>query len=290
MEPNIYRAISEDGGVLMCAIDSTNIVREMEQVHHTSAVVSAGLGRLLTGAALMGSFLKNEEDSLTLRVNGGGPVGSLVAVSDGLGNVRGYAENPVTELDALRADGKLDVGTAVGTNGYLAVSRDTGLKEPYIGQVPLVSGEIAEDITSYYATSEQTPTVCALGVLVEKDLSICKAGGFLMQLLPGATEGEIARLEANIAKLPSITSMLQEGGTPQDMINIAMEGFNPNILDETYVEYRCHCSRGKSRDILFSLGKTELEEMLKEEPTVTVECHFCDEKYTFDLKELLAEN
>jgi len=200
----LIRAISENGGVLFCAVDSTDIVREAERIHKTSAVTSAALGRLLTAASMMGVMLKSEKDSLTLRIKGGGPSGTVLAVSDGAGNVRGYVEQPVVELPP-RADGKLDVGGAVGRDGTLSVLKDLGMKEPYVGQVPLVSGEIAEDITAYYAVSEQTPTVCALGVLVDRDLSILTAGGYLLQLLPGASDAEITHLEQNVAAPPSVT-------------------------------------------------------------------------------------
>ena len=286
---NQVRAISQNGGIVVCAMDSTCIVQEMECIHSTSATVSAALGRLLTGASLMGSWLKNTEDSLTLRVNGGGPAGTLLAVCDGNGNVRGYAGNPVVE-DAIRTeDGKLDVGAVTGHNGTLSVIRDLGLKEPYIGQVPLVSGEIAEDITSYYATSEQTPTVCALGVLVNKDLSIRKAGGFLLQLLPGATEEEITAIEKNIKVMPTVTELLENGGTVYDMVQLALEGFSPDIMEERDVKYRCHCSMEKVERILISLGREEMKKMQEENDTTTVECHFCDKVYTVKLGDLLTE-
>lgn len=285
---NLIRAISEDGGVVISAIDSTGIVHEMEKIHKTSAVVSAALGRLLTGASLMGSFLKNQEDSLTLRVNGAGPIGNLVTVSDSYGNVRGYADHPVVEIP-LRADGKLDVGTAVGCEGTLAVIRDFGTGEPYVGQIPLVSGEIAEDITSYYATSEQTPTVCALGVLVGKDLQILNAGGFLLQLLPGATEAEISKIENNLKNAPSVTEFYSNGGTPLELIHILLEGFSPNILEEKEVSYRCYCSEEKTEKILISLGEEELTRMMEEDPYAEVACHFCDKKYKINISDILAE-
>ena len=207
---NMLRGISENGGVVFYGVDSTEIVREMERLHKTSAVTTAALGRLLTAASMMGIMLKGSKDSITLQIRGGGPAGRLMAVSDGTGNVKGYVENPVVELP-LRADGHLNVGAAVGKDGTLDVIRDMGLREPYIGQVPLVSGEIAEDITSYFAISEQVPTVCALGVLVNPDLTVKCAGGFILQLLPGATEAEIDRLEKNIQGMSGITALLNEG-------------------------------------------------------------------------------
>ena len=285
---NLIRMISEDGGVSVVALDSTNIVTTMEELHQTSAVVSAALGRLLTAGAIMGSGLKHPDDSLTLRIDGNGPIGPMVVVSDGEGNVRGYASTPVVELP-LRADGKLDVGSAVGNDGTLAVIRDLGLKEPYVGKTPLASGEIAEDITAYYAASEQTPSVCALGVLVNKDLSIQRAGGFLLQLLPGATEAEITHLEENIQALPPVTNMLEDGMTPRQIAELALAGFSPQLLDESRVEYRCYCSQEKTRDILASLGSEELHQMMEEDPVAQAECHFCGKSYRFPIEDLLEE-
>lgn len=285
---NSIRAISKDGGVVMNALDSTAMLRQMEMYHKTSAVVSAALGRLLTAASLMAGNLKNPDDSLTLRINGGGPAGTLLAVSDGQGNVRGYAQNPVVEIP-LRSDGKLDVGTAVGKNGTLAVIRDMGLKEPYVGQVPLVSGEIGEDVTSYYVASEQTPTVCALGVLVSPNLTVKCAGGFLLQLLPGASEQEISLLERNIQNIPSVTAFLESGKTIYEMVDTVMAGFEPEILDEKEVDYRCYCSRRRTEKILISLGLDELAQMEQENLAAEVECYFCDKKYKIPLAPLIAE-
>ena len=283
---NMIRGISENGGVIFCGVDSTNLVRTMEQIHKTSAVTSAALGRLLTAASIMGIMLKNSKDSITLRVNGGGPAGTVLAVADGMGCVKGYVENPVVEIP-LRPDGKLNVGGAVGRDGTLSIVRDLGLKEPYVGQIPLVSGEIAEDITSYYATSEQIPTVCALGVLVDPDLTISCAGGYLLQLLPGATEEEITMLEKNIANVPSVTTLLQQGKTMQDIMGMVMQGFDPQVLDEYDVEYRCDCTEQRVERALISMGRAELEKLAAEEPVVEVNCQFCDKKYNVDVNKLL---
>ena len=283
---NMIRGISENGGVIFCGVDSTNMIREMEQIHKTSAVTSAALGRLLTAASIMGIMLKNSKDSITLRVNGGGPAGVVLAVANGMGCVKGYVENPVVELP-LRPDGKLNVGAAVGTDGTLSIVRDLGLKEPYVGQIPLVSGEIAEDITNYYAVSEQIPTVCALGVLVNPDLTISCAGGYLLQLLPGATEEEISMLEKNISNIPSVTSLLKDGKTMKDIMEIVMAGFDPQILDEYDVNYNCDCSVQRVERALISMGREELEKLEKEEPVVEVNCQFCDKKYHIDGKKLL---
>ena len=286
---NLIRGLSENGGVVFCGVDSTDIVRRAEQLHTTSATCSAALGRLLTGASLMGAMLKDDRDQITLRVSGGGPAGVVIACTDGTGNVKGCIDNPLVELPT-KANGHLDVGGAVGTDGVLTVIRDNKLqKEPTIGQVPLVSGEIAEDITSYYAVSEQVPTVCALGVLVDKDLTILCAGGYLLQLLPGATDEEITRLEQNIAAMPSVTEMLRAGKTPKDMMEMAMAGFDPEVLDQRQVDYRCDCSTQRTREMLLSLGRKELEKMRDEDPHCEVVCHFCHTKYEFDLNQLLAE-
>ena len=286
---NLIRGLSENGGVVFCGVDSTELVRRAEQLHTTSATCSAALGRLLTGASLMGSMLKDDGDKVTLRVQGGGPAGVLIACTDGTGNVKGCIDNPLVELPP-KADGHLDVGGAVGRSGVLTVIRDNRLqKEPTVGQVPLVSGEIAEDLTRYYATSEQIPTVCALGVLVDKDLSILCAGGYLLQLLPGATDAEIDTLEKNIAAMPSVTEMLRAGKTPKDMMELAMAGFAPQVLDERTVGYQCDCSEERTKGMLLSLGRKELEKLRDEDPDCEVVCHFCHTKYHFDLNQLVEK-
>ena len=285
----LIRGLSENGGIVFCGVDSTDIVCKAEQLHTTSATCSAALGRLLTGASLMGSMLKDDRDTITLRVSGNGPAGVVIACTDGTGNVKGCIDHPLVELPA-KANGHLDVGGAVGKDGVLTVIRDNRLqKEPTVGQVPLVSGEIAEDLTSYYAYSEQVPTVCALGVLVDKDLSISCAGGYLLQLLPGATDAEITQLEQNIAAMPSVTEMLHAGKTPEDMMNLAMAGFNPSVLDEREVRYQCDCSRERTEQMLLSLGRKELEKLRDEDPHCKVVCHFCHTKYEFDLNKLVKK-
>ena len=286
---NLIRGLSENDGVVFCGVDSTQIVRKAEKLHTTSATCSAALGRLLTGAALMGSMLKDDRDQITLRVSGGGPAGVVIACTDGTGNVKGCIDHPLVELPA-KPNGHLDVGGAVGKDGVLTVIRDNRLqKEPTVGQVPLVSGEIAEDLTAYYAYSEQVPTVMALGVLVDKDLSILCAGGFMVQLLPGATDAEIDQLEKNIAAMPSVTTLLHEGKTPEDMMQLALAGFAPNVLDERDVHYQCDCSAERTKEMLFSLGRKELVRMRDEDPACEVVCHFCHSKYQYDLNDLLAE-
>lgn len=279
------RYISSDGALVMLAADTTEMVERAQQIHQTSAVTSAALGRLLTASSLMGTMLKGENDSITLRIKGSGPAGTILAVSDSRGNARGYVANPVVEIP-LRPDGKLDVGSAVGVDGTLTVIKDLGLKEPYVGQIPLISGEIAEDITSYYATSEQIPTVCALGVLVDRDLSIKKAGGFIIQLLPFAAEETISAVEKAISGLPPVTKMLSDGMTPDDMCKTVLKDFEIELLDSTHPEYKCNCSREKVEAALISTGAASLKELAEKDST-EVCCQFCDKTYIFSSDDIL---
>ena len=281
----LIRCITSDGQVMATAVDTTDIVNRAEQIHRTSAVVTAALGRLLTAGSMMGKMLKGKDDSVTLRVNGDGPTGSLIVVSDFNGDVRGYVQNPVVELP-LNEKGKLDVGGAVGKNGLLYVLKDLGLKEPFSGSVPLVSGEIAEDITSYYAMSEQIPTVCALGVLVNPDLSVKAAGGYIIQLLPAASDSTIDKLEKSISELPSVTAMLSDGMTPEDIVRAALSGFEVEVLYTQDIEYKCNCSKDRVAKALISLGREELEAMAAEKEVTEVSCHFCDKVYKFSSNEL----
>lgn len=281
----LQHAMSGDGSVMVLAIRSTDIASRIEEIHHTSAVVTAALGRLATAASMMGIMLKGEGNSLTLRVDGNGPAGTLIAVSDSLGNVKAYVQNPVVELP-LNAKGKLDVAGAVGQEGYLSVIKDMGLKEPYSGQVPLVSGELAEDITNYYATSEQTPSSCALGVLVNPDLTVRAAGGFLVQLLPNAEESTISRLEENIRAIPPVSSLIDQEYTPAEICERLLEGLNPIQLDEFATSYQCDCSRERVERALLSLGKNQLDQLIEEDHGTEVGCHFCGKMYRFTEDEL----
>ena len=281
----LIRAISEMGGVVISVIDSTDIVSEMERIHQTSAVVSAALGRMLTASQLMGSMLKSKDDSITLRIKANGPTGLITVACDGVGNCKGYVENNIVEIP-LRPDGKLDVGNAIGKDGHLYVVKDMGMKEPYVGSVPLVSGEIAEDITAYYAYSEQIPTVCGLGVLVNPDLTIKRAGGYLLQLLPGATEEEIEMIENNLKNVPSITKFFEDGKTIYDVVDTLLEGFNPNILDEEEVGYKCDCSKDRVERALISIGEKDLTMLYEEEDSIELGCQYCDTKYNFDKKDM----
>ncbi|MBQ7740152.1 MAG: Hsp33 family molecular chaperone HslO [Eubacterium sp.] len=281
----IVRYITSDGAAFVIACDSTDMVREMEQIHKTSATVTAALGRLITACSMMGAMLKGKEDSITLRLNGGGPAGDLIAVSDYTGNARAYVQNKIVEIP-LNSEGKLNVSGAVGTDGQLYVIKDIGMKEPYIGQTPIVSGEIAEDITNYYATSEQTPSVCALGVLVNPDLSVQNAGGFIIQLLPACPEETISAIENSIKDIPSVTSMLSDGFTADDIAKRAMQGLEIEKLDECNIEYKCNCSKERVENALISTGEENLKEMAASEENTEVECHFCDKKYTFTPKDI----
>ena len=285
------RCLTTDAAVGAVAIDATDMVAAAEQIHKPSAVVTAALGRLLTAASLMGIMLKNTEDSVTLKVNGGGPVGQLITVADGRGNARGYAQHPVVEIP-LKANGKLDVSGAVGQEGLLYVLRDTGAPEPYVGCTPLVSGELAEDITSYYATSEQIPTVCALGVLVNPDLTVRAAGGLLIQLLPFCPEDIIDRLEKNIGALRPMTELLDEGRTVEDILAMALDGLPYDVVDTFEPEYRCACSDKKVTGAFYAMSDEELRSLPDENGRIEVTCSFCDRVYTFtgeDMERIISE-
>ena len=282
----IVRTISADASVVCSAVDGTDIVAEIERIHKTSAVVTAALGRLALGCSLIGFGLKDKDDSVSIKINGGGPIGSMVAVSDSFGNVKAYCDNSVVELP-LKQNGKLDVSSAVGRNGTVTVIKDLGLKDPYVGQTELISGEIAEDITNYFAVSEQTPTVCALGVLVNPDLTVRRAGGFLLHLLPFAPDECIDKIEKNIAGMPSVTSMMEAGLTAEEIAMKALEGLEPNILDNFEVSYKCDCSRERTERILYSLPEKDINSLAEDDVT-EVKCHFCGKAYRFTRDEILA--
>jgi molecular chaperone Hsp33 len=281
---NLIRTISSDGSLFMMAADTTNIVSEAQKIHHTTKVCTAALGRLLTVATFMGHMLKGEDASVTLRINGGGPAGSVIAVGDSSGNVRGYIQNGDTDMP-LNEKGKLDVGGAIGKDGFLTVIKDLGVGEPYVGQVPIVSGEIAEDITSYYATSEQTPTVCALGVLVNRDKSVACAGGFLIQLLPTADEEMISAVERSIEKIEPITTMLAKNMSLEEICRTVLSEIEIEVIGEYDIEYRCNCNRERVEKALLTSGREALLEMA-EDPVTEVSCHFCNKKYKFSPEEV----
>lgn len=285
----IIRAVTSDGFVKAMAIRSTALVERARTIHKTTPTATAALGRLLTACSMMGNLQKVENGALTLQVKGGGPLGTLLATSDAEGNVRGYVHNPSITLLEKYA-GKLDVGAAVGTDGTLTVIRDLQMKEPYIGSVALVSGEIADDVTAYFAQSEQTPTACALGVLVNTDQSVRVAGGYLIQLLPGAPEDVIMKIETGITCAGAVTPMLEAGLTPEEILRKVLCEFELEFFEETSVEYRCYCSRDRVSATLITIGRKDLQEIVEEGKPITVECQFCDRVYTFtpeDVKALL---
>ena len=281
----LVRCISEDGTLLIMACDTTDIVQKAYEIHNTSKVCTAALGRLLTGAAMMGSMLKGKNDTLTLKINGGGPAGSVLAVADSDCHVKGYIVDGNVELP-LNSKGKLDVGGAVGQNGFITVIKDLGLKEPFVGQVPIISGEIAEDITSYFAVSEQTPSVCGLGVLVAQDKSVITAGGFLIQLLPTAMDDTIDMVEKDIQGISSVTKMLVDGMSPEKICKTVLPSFNIEVLDTMYPTYKCDCSRERVEQALISAGPAELTDMANDENT-EVKCQFCNGVYNFSSKDIL---
>lgn len=280
----LVRCISNDGTLTIMAVDSTDIVNEMRRIHNTAPVTSAALGRLLTAGCMMGAVLKGKDDSVTLRMKADGPAGTVMAVSDNQGNVRGYVQNPIVDLP-LNSKGKLDVAGAIGKNGDLTVIKDLGMKEPYIGQIPIVSGEVAEDITAYYFTSEQTPTVCALGVLVDRDYSIKAAGGFLIQLLPTAFDDTIEKVERCIKDIEPVTTLLTKGMSPEEICHHVLSEFELEELDTANPVYKCNCSRERVERALISTGIENLKEMAEDENT-EVCCQFCDKKYNFSSKDM----
>lgn len=280
-----------DGFVKAVAIASTQIVSRAAQIHKTTPNATAAFGRALTAASMMGNMQKTENGSMTLQVRGGGPIGTITCVSDPTGNVRGCVTEPRVPL-VEKYQGKLDVGATVGTDGTLTVIRDLQMKEPYIGSTPLVSGEIGDDVTAYFAQSEQTPTACALGVLVDRDLSVKVAGGYLLQLLPGAPDEVIDKLEAGIQRAGAVTAMLENGMTPEDILGQVMGDLGVVFLETTPVSYKCYCSVERVSRALISLGKAELEDILAEGKEFPVECQFCDTTYAFtpaDIQELLKK-
>lgn len=285
----IIRTITSDGSLMASAIDSTELVYTAQRLHGLTKTACAALGRLLTGASLMGAMLKEAQATLTLKIAGDGPLGGLLALADSQGNVRGYVDAPHVELPP-KPNGKLDVGGAVGRNGRLAVIRDFGTGEPYSGQVELVSGEIAEDLTHYYAVSEQTPTVCALGVLVDReDGVVLLAGGLLVQALPGADEAALNRLEQNVMSLDPVTTMLAKGFGPEDMCRTALAGFQVEKLDEFPVHYVCNCSKERFTDVLLTLNAEDLLTLpLNAQGQAETVCQYCNRKYYFSKEELLA--
>ncbi|HWQ51552.1 MAG TPA: Hsp33 family molecular chaperone HslO [Terriglobales bacterium] len=284
---NYISMLSEDGYVLAMAMDSTAICEEARRIHGATPVAAAALGRTLTAASLMGGTLKVPDGSLTLRIKGDGPLGGVLAVSDALGNVRGYCNDPTVELP-LNAAGKLDVASAVGREGYVSVVKDLRMKEPYVGQTPIVTGEIAEDVAAYLLKSEQTPSAVALGVLIDRDYTVKAAGGYLTQPLPGCPEEVLSRLEAAVYTADPVTDMLCEGMSPKTVLNVLLPGFNLQTLAEGERIYRCGCSALRVERALISLGREELLKLADERPETEVLCEFCRKSYLFTNSQLRA--
>ena len=280
----IIRATAGDGYIKMAVITARDTVERARAIHSCAPTACAALGRTLCAASLMGQAMKEENATLTIRINGGGPLGSVVAVSDCNGNVRGYVDNPALDLP-LRSDGKLNVGAAVGRDGMITVSRDIGLREPYIGSVELTSGEIAEDLTAYLLESEQVPSACALGVLVDTDRSVRAAGGFIVQLMPGADEEMISRLEENIFMMDQLTTVLDEDGA-EELFRQVLKGFDYHTVGEYPVDYRCYCSRERVGEALTCIDRSELDEIAAEGRDISVSCQFCDSVYSFSPAEI----
>lgn len=285
MADRIVRAISTDGMVQAAAICSRDLTERARQIHKTLPVATAALGRTLAAASMMGNALKSDGASLTLQFKGGGPLGTVLAVSDNEGNVRGYVTNPHVDIP-LRKDGKLDVGAAVGHEGTLTVIKDLHMKEPYVGTIDLLGGEIAEDVAGYFVESEQIPTACALGVLVDRDQSVKAAGGYLIQLMPGAAEDTIAKVEGGIMAAGAVSAILEKNDDPEAMLRTVMNDFDLKILETCPVEYRCYCSRERVERALISLGREELEQMLSEQGGCQLTCQFCDAVYEFTAEDI----
>ena len=287
MNDYLVRGMTMDGFVKVVAIRSTEMVRRGAQIHKTTPNATAAFGRALTAASMMGNMQKVDNGSMTMQIKGGGPIGTIVCVSDPIGNVRGYVYEPNVPL-VEKFPGKLDVGATVGTDGTLTIIRDLQMKEPYVGSVPLVSGEIGDDVTAYFAHSEQTPTACALGVLVDTDLSVKVAGGYLIQLLPGAPDEVIDAVEDGIKRAGSVTTMLQQGMTPEDILGQVLGNLGVVFMETTEVSYKCYCDRDRVTSALISLGKKELQEIADAGETFNVSCQFCDTAYDFTPEDINA--
>ena len=290
MRDELIRAINKDGYVKASVITGRDLVERARNIHTLLPVATAALGRTLMAASMMGDALKIDGSSVTLQIKGGGPLGTVLAVSDDCGNVRGYVQNPHVEL-MEKAPGKLDVGRAVGENGSLTVIKDLGMKEPYIGTIDLLSGEIADDVAAYFVESEQIPTACALGVLVGTDQSVTAAGGYLIQLLPGAGEDIITKIEAGVARVGSVSRALEGGLDGEGLLRAVLSDFELEILETHPVEYRCYCSRDRVTRALISMGREELADLIAEQGKAELTCQFCDKVYRYtreDLEEILA--
>jgi len=286
MADQLVRAISKDGSVKASAVSTKDLTERARQIHRTLPVATAALGRTLAAASMLGNALKDSGSSVTLQIRGGGPLGTILAVSDHLGNVRGTVDRPDVELP-LREDGKLNVGAAVGTDGTLTVIRDLNMRDPYVGTVSLLSGEIADDLAAYFAESEQIPSACGLGVLVNRDQSVRAAGGFLIQLMPGAGENVIGKVEGGVLAAGPVTRLLSGNDDPEVMLRTVLSDFEMTVLEKSPVEYRCPCSRARMERALISLGPDELRSLIEEQGSAELNCRFCGRRHIFPREELL---
>ncbi len=285
MGDTLVRAMTQDGFVKITAVDTTEITRRAQEIHKTTAVATAALGRVLAAASMIGNMQKVDAGSVTLIIKGGGPLGTILATSDPEGNVRGYVQNPQVAL-MEKYQGKLDVGAAVGCEGTLTLIRDLHMKEPYVGTVQLLGGEIAEDVAAYFVESEQVPTVCALGVLLHRDQTVDVAGGYLLQLLPGAPEEMIDQLEESVRQTGAVSGLLKEGLTPEQMIRRVLNAMDVEILETSPICYKCYCSRERVESTLISLGEKELRSIIADGEDISVGCQFCDVEYRFTPSQL----
>lgn len=285
MKDHIIKAIDKTGSIRILLGSTTNLIEEARNIHNTSPTASAALGRSLTAGVLMGSMMKNNQDVMTLKVSGDGPAGTILVVAKNNGKVKGEMTNPSADVGS-RADGKLDVGRLVGKNGNLTVIMDLGLKEPYVGSSKLVTGEIAEDLANYFYQSEQTPSVVSLGVLVDRDISIKAAGGYIIQLLPGVSEEDIQKIENSLKNLKPISAMIDSGYTLEEVMNEVLKDFEMKILDEIDISYECDCNRERIQKLLKSLGEEEIKNIIEEDEKAEIVCHFCNTKYQFNKEQL----
>ena len=285
MRDYLIRAIDKTGNIRIFVATTTNLVEKARITHDTSPTATAALGRALTAATMMGVMMKNEKDRLTLKISGDGPLGTIMIVANNRGVVKGYVDHPYVDVPS-RVDGKLDVGRVVGTNGTITTIIDLGLKDPYVGQANLVSGEIAEDLAAYYAISEQQPSAIGLGVLVDTDISVKAAGGYIIQLLPDVSDEDITKIEEAISKTPSVSYLIDKGLSPENIMDELLGEFEMEVLDRVDINYQCDCSRERIEEVLLSIGKKEINAMIEEDGEGEVVCHFCNTKYHFSKEEL----
>lgn len=292
MKDYLIKGIDELGRIRVYIASSTNLVENARITHNTSPTASAAFGRTLTAGVMMGAMMKNERDVFTLKIAGGGPAGNIYVVAKNNGVIKGYIDNPLADVPS-REDGKLDVGALVGKNGSITTIMDLGLKEPYVGQSNIISGEIAEDIANFYALSEQQPSAVSLGVLVDKDISIRAAGGYIIQLLPGVSDEDIDKIEARLANISPVSAMIDNGMTPEEIMDDILGDFNMQILEKLDIEYKCDCSREKIEQVVISLGKQEIVDIIEEDGQAEIVCHFCNTKHQFNeenLNKIIVDN